>query len=223
LLGMALYPLLDCNPFVNTTFNFNGTLNPGTYGGIDVKSPATLTLNPGTYYLDANPLCLSPGGLQGAFKIEGGGTINGAGVTIVLTNSTLGSFVNVGQVTISGNSTANLSAPVPPAGTYPGFLFVNDTRPDKAGDGYSAGGNPCGNCKEAFSGGTSMTLTGALYFPNDEVDVSGSNSASGCIAMVADVLKFTGATAMTDNCSNQAGTPGLPTVSSGSGNVHLVE
>jgi Flp pilus assembly protein TadG len=224
LLGMALYPLLDCNPFVNTTFNSNGTLNPGTYGGIDVTSQATLTLNPGTYYLDANPLCLSPGGLGGALKIQGGGTISGAGVTIVLTNSTLGSFVNVGQVTISGNSTANLSAPaagpLTAAVPYPGFLFVNDTRPDKAGDGYSAGGNPCGNCKEAFSGGASMTLTGALYFPNDEVDMTGNNAASGCITMVADVLNFTGANSLTDNCSNQAGTPGLPTVA---GSIQLLE
>jgi hypothetical protein len=116
---------------------------------------------------------------------------------------------------------------VPPAGTYPGFLFVNDTRPDKPGDGYSAGGNPCGNCKEAFSGGSSMTLNGALYFPNDEVDITGDNAASGCMVAVADVLNLSGASTLTDNCSNQAGTPGLPTVGSGSGsgsgNVHLVE
>ncbi|MGH9553425.1 MAG: hypothetical protein ACRD3W_28850, partial [Terriglobales bacterium] len=60
---------------------------------------------------------------------------------------------------------------------------------------------------------------GILYFPNDEVDFSGNNAASGCVTIVADTLNLTGSSTTTDKCT---GASNLPTVAGG-GVAALVE
>src|SRR5262249_49625984 len=53
-------------------------ISPGVYcGGIQVAAGATLNLDPGTYILD-----------RGNFAVSGNSTVNGTGVTLILTSRT---------------------------------------------------------------------------------------------------------------------------------------
>ena len=74
------------------------TVPPVYCGGIEVAGGATLNLEPGAYILD-----------QGNFAVGGTATVNGAGVTIILTSRTGSSY---GTVDIRGGSTIAISAPI---------------------------------------------------------------------------------------------------------------
>jgi len=104
-----------------------------------VRSGYSVDLSPGTYWL------------TGELVVQPGGTLQGQGVTIVLTtNPTRGT---VGTVDISSGSVVTLQAPN--SGTFSGILFLQD--PLASGS------------TNTLEGGTSMKLTGLLYFPKTTV------------------------------------------------------
>jgi len=62
----------------NFTAKTKVTINPGVYcGGMKLNAGADVTLNPGIYYID-----------RGDLTVNGGATMTGTGVTIILTSST---------------------------------------------------------------------------------------------------------------------------------------
>jgi Flp pilus assembly protein TadG len=128
-----------------------------------------------------NNVTLAPGVYYvdgGDFTVNANANISGSGVTIYLTS---GSHVNM-----NGNATVNLSAPT--SGTYSGMLFFGDR---------SA---PMGSNK--FNGTASSSLTGAIYFPTQEVDYQGNFSGtSGCTQVVADMVQWTGSTNIAVDCT----------------------
>lgn len=155
------------------TVRSNGTIRPGVYcNGITVNAGATLTLDPGTYYID-----------RGTFAVNGGATVNGQGVTIVFTSST-GS--NYASASFNGGATINLTAPT--TGETAGIVMFGD-RAMPIGTPFK------------FEGGTMQTLNGAIYTPRAEVSFSGgSGSGNGCTKMVGNTLKFTGNSSFEINC-----------------------
>jgi hypothetical protein len=163
------------------------TLSQGTYCGnnaFKINGGANVTLNPGVYILD-----------QTDFNIAGGATITGTGVTIILTSS--GSFNNVGNIIINGGSTVNLTAPT--SGAYSGMVFWQDARAPDAN-------------KDNFSGGTSMTITGAIYLPSQTVSFSGGNGTNGaggtgCTQLIANIINFNGNSQFANNCTGVGTTP----------------
>ena len=142
------------------------TLTPGTYcGKIKVNANATLNFDPGLYVLDGAGL-----------DVSGQGTVNGTDVSFYLTQ-------NSGvpdSITFSGGATVTLTAD--PGGPLPGILFYQDR-------------NATGNITHRFTGGSSMNLSGVLYFPSTGVDFSGGSNLTDSEAMIiADTVEFSGNT-----------------------------
>lgn len=176
-------------PCDQTNFSVNGgsqILNPGVYcNGFNINGNANVTLNAGTYIID-----------RGSFNINGGATLSGTNVTIILTSST-GS--NYATANINGGANVTLSAPT--SGTYSGLAFFQDR-------------NAPSNGSDSFNGGSTMNITGAMYFPDQSLNFSGGNTtgSGSCTEIIASTISFTGNSNINSNCPNSgiqfAGPPG---------------
>ncbi|MGI9070108.1 MAG: pilus assembly protein TadG-related protein [Bryobacteraceae bacterium] len=173
-------PSSPCTPDPGIT---GGTvsLNPGTYCGITISGNANVTFNTGTYIL-------SGGGFHAG---SSGTTLTGTGVTFYNTCSTSpcnGGSSGYQPISLTGNLTANLSAPT--SGSYQGILFYQDPTVQTTSS-------------DQITGNTSMQLTGALYFPKSELKFAGGSSSGGATMIVADTVTFTGGSSyLGDNVSN---------------------
>jgi hypothetical protein len=152
-------------------------LAPGHYcGGIQITG--NVTFLPGTYYID-----------NGDFKIiasDSTETVRGDGVTFVLTAMHAD---DLGTVDLAGGSNVVLEAPKDKSeGDYPGMLFIQDPYVPGVADATSLP-------KNMLTGGTGMTLSGRLYFPNmDVVFGGGSFGTVGCTMIIAKTVTFEGNT-----------------------------
>ncbi|MER9135027.1 pilus assembly protein TadG-related protein [Mesorhizobium sp. M0830] len=144
----------------------------------------TQTIQPGTYCGGMNlngTITLSPGVyvVQGNLKINAGAVILGSGVTIFMQGSN--------TVSMNGNATVTLSAPT--SGTYSGVLFYGDRTGTAA--------------QSTFNGTADSLLTGALYFPKQQVNYLGNFSGnSGCTQVVANTIQWSGSATVNQNCSS---------------------
>lgn len=110
--------------------------------------------------------------------VNGGGGLACNGCTFV--------FLNGATVTMNGNALLNLQAPT--TGTYAGMLFMGDRT-----------GSPT---SMSFTGDPSSTMTGTIYFPNDNVTYAGNFSGfNGCTQVVGYTIEWTGNTNMNVDCS----------------------
>ena len=168
------YPSFSGCTQTNLKVNKSMTIDAGVYcNGISVNAGATLTLNPGIYYID-----------QGSFTVNGGATVTGQGVTLVFTSST-GS--NWATATINGNATVNLTAPT--SGPTAGLVIFADRN------------IPTGTVFK-FNGGSSEYLGGAVYVPTGAVSYSGgSGTSTSCTQIIGDTVTFTGDSNVAINCS----------------------
>jgi hypothetical protein len=174
------------------SFSMSGgtqTISPGVLcNGLSLSGGAQLVLQPGIYIID-----------RGSFSLTGGTSISGTGVTIILTSSTGSGYATA---SVAGGATVNLTAAA--SGATSGMLFFQDRRAPNSGSNL-------------LSGGTGQSLTGALYFPSQQLTYAGGASLnSQCTQIVAWQVRLTGNATFTDNC---AGTGVLPI----GGNVKLVE
>jgi putative Flp pilus-assembly TadE/G-like protein len=142
------------------------------------------TLSPGTYCsgmtLKGN-VTLSPGVyvVQGDLKINANAAIIGSGVTIFMSGSSI--------VSMNGNASVKLSAPT--SGTYSGVLFYGD----RTGNSASS----------TFNGTADSLLTGAIYFPKQQVNYLGNFSGnSGCTQVVANTIQWSGSTTINQDCTS---------------------
>ncbi|TIS77057.1 MAG: hypothetical protein E5X00_16245, partial [Mesorhizobium sp.] len=147
-------------------------------------SKSSQTLQPGTYCsgmdLKGN-VTLQPGTyvVQGSLKVNAGAVVSGTGVTMFMSGSN--------TVSMNGNATVTLSAPT--SGTYSGVLFYGD----RTGTSTSS----------TFNGTASSLLTGAIYFPKQQVNYLGNFSgANGCTQVVADTIQWSGNSTINQNCSS---------------------
>lgn len=153
----------------------NDTLSPGVYcGGLTFGNPngATFTMAPGTYIMAG-----------GGFRLGSQADVSGSGVTIYNTSSAgwgcSGSYP-YSPIDMEGQAKANLSAPT--SGPLTGILFFGDRN----------GCSSPGKCSDQINGGANATFTGNLYFPSDQLLISGSGSISGCMGVVADTISING-------------------------------
>lgn len=172
-----------------TAQNYNAkkdaTIAPGVYcGGIGVNAGATLTLEPGIYYLDG-----------GSLSVNGGGTLTGSGVTLVFTSKNKNGFATA---SINGNATVNLTAPK--TGPTAGIVVFGDR-------------NIPTNSSFKFNGGSTQYLGGAIYIPTGAVDFAGgAGTSTSCTQLIANSVKFSGNSALALNCSNYGTRPFSPLV-----------
>ena len=95
-------------------------------------------------------------------------------------------LTNGATVQFNGNAHVNFSAPT--SGTYSGILFFGDrTQP---------------NATQKFNGDNTSSMTGAMYFPSQQVQMSGNFSGqNGCMQVVADTIDYTGSSNFAANCA----------------------
>lgn len=150
------------------------TIDAGVYcNGISINAGATLTLNPGVYFID-----------RGSLSINGGGALVGTGVTLIFTSST---GANYATATINGNATINLTAPS--SGLTAGIVVMMDRNA------------PLGTSL-SLSGGSTQTFGGAIYAPSAAVSYAGGASTSAsCTQIIGDTVTFTGNSNLAINCS----------------------
>ncbi|WP_348627003.1 hypothetical protein [Mesorhizobium sp. M3A.F.Ca.ET.080.04.2.1] len=160
----------------------------------------TQTLQPGTYCSGMNlggNVMFAPGVyvLQGNMKINAGAVISGSGVTIYMSGSN--------TVSMNGNATVTMSAPT--SGTYSGVLFYGDRTGTTA--------------QSTFNGTATSSLTGAIYFPKQQVNYLGNFSGqNGCTQVVADTIQWSGNSNINQDCSS-LGMKDIPATTS----IRLVE
>ncbi len=167
--------------------NYNATdetLDPGTYcGGINFNG--NVDLNSGVYIIDG-----------GTFKINAGATVTsaGGGVTIFLTKQFSGP--QYADVDITGGATVTMEAQT--TGSYAGLLFYQDDDTPLS--------PPSNN---TIAGGTSIDLTGALYFPKGNVNYTGgaSTGSGSCTQIIAQTITFSSVADMNINCSGSGMSP----------------
>jgi hypothetical protein len=166
---------------------FSGLATPPT--GVSRNLPnlnpqSTTTLLPGYYSGGMNlqgNVTLSPGVYYVSgndFNIGSNAIVTGSDVTIYLAAGS--------QVSMQGNSHVSLAAPT--SGTYSGILFFGDRA------GVSSALN-------TFTGDSSSSLTGNIYFPTQSVTYAGNFSGvNGCTHVVADTVQWTGSATISVNC-----------------------
>lgn len=158
------------------TVNANGkttSLSPGCYtGSITVNAGATLSLDPGIYYLDGANL-----------SVAGNATLTGTGVTLVFT----GSGSSWGTASIGSNAIVSLTAPT--SGSTQGIVLYGDSK------------MPTGTAFNLTGGGT-QNFGGAIYLPKANLSFSGGNgTTTSCTKIIADTVTFTGTSNIQVNCA----------------------
>lgn len=183
------------DPFVNLATPAAGNPCKNVNGNKNAQ-----TLQPGTYCsgmdLKGN-VTLQPGVyvVQGALKVNANAVVAGSGVTIFMAGSN--------TISMNGNATVTLSAPT--SGTYSGVLFYGDRTGTAA--------------QSTFNGTADSLLTGAIYFPRQQVNYLGNFSGSGgCTQVVADTIQWSGSTTIKQDCTS-LGMKDIPATQS----VQLVE
>ncbi|MGH6944636.1 MAG: hypothetical protein ACREH6_10505, partial [Geminicoccaceae bacterium] len=143
------------------------TVTPGTYcGGLDIRTD--VVLEAGLYIIKG-----------GYFRIAGSATVTNnedaaGGVTFYLT----GSGANYATVTIQGG--ANVTLTPMTTGALANVLFFQDPAAPSSGSNLIAGGS-------------TMQLTGIIYFPSQHVDFTGGSTvAESEILLVASTITFSG-------------------------------
>lgn len=173
----------------NTSFsNVTLTIDPGVYcDGIDFGANSTITLNPGTYYVNRGDVKMNA-----STVVRCSCPFPGDGVTIVLTSDT--GPGTIGTVTINGGADVALRAPTDESYAFPGILFYQDRDA------------PPGPIVK-FNGGSQMLLTGAIYIPNQTIEWAGGNSTAGstCTQIIGNAVKFVGNSEIINTGCDEAG------------------
>jgi Flp pilus assembly protein TadG len=188
------------DPYASVSVPSAGSCTQTNY---KVNSNQAKSLTPGTYCsgLTIHGTASFSSGTYiikgGAFTINSQAVVSGSGVTFVLTdNATL---------TINGGATVSLTAPT--SGSLSGLAFFENP---------SAPGSSCAK----INGGSTMVVTGALYFRNNCVQFAGNTSgSSSCTQVVADSISFKGNSGFGTSCTNA----GVKTFSVTTTSITLVE
>lgn len=151
-------------------------LQPGVYcNGIAIHSGATVTLNPGVYYIDGGDLV-----------VNGNAGLIGNGVTLIFTSKNKN-----GYATASFNGNANIELSAPTFGPTEGIVMFGDR------------GIPKGTTFK-LTGGATQNFGGAIYLPTATVNFSGGNgTTTACTQIVGGVINFSGNSSLAINCSSQ--------------------
>jgi len=170
----------DCNHIGLALHWAAGTqqLYPGVYcNGISVGNGAVANFNAGTYILKG-----------GGLTLNGGTTNTGAGVTFY---NTAGGGYSYGAISISNGASANFVAPT--TGSLAGILFFQDRA-------------IVGGAASSLTGGATVVLQGALYFPTTALTYSGGVALPADYTLVvAKSVSLSGGVTLNNNFSSLPG------------------
>jgi Flp pilus assembly protein TadG len=160
----------------------SATLVPGTYcGGLTVSSVNNVYFSPGIYYVANGDLYLTS-----VNNVSCPTCTSDNGVAIVLTQTT-GNNADIGGVRITSDNNITLNAGKTNTGSYTGVLFYQDRR-------ATVGTMTSTSKIFTISSLNTVTLNGAIYFPNNRIDISSINNAgsgaNGCTIWIGRYIKF---------------------------------
>ncbi len=160
----------------NTTDNTRQNAT-GVICASDIDISGTANLGSATYVVDG-----------GDFKAGAQAHITCNGCTIILTNSSSGTTVPIGTVTINAGAEIDMSAPT--AGTYDGILFYQDRRATKSE-----------TIVNKINGNSNSLMSGAFYFPNQQLQINGTAGLNfDCAKFVSYVVEFSGNGSINNTC-----------------------
>ncbi len=164
------------------------------------------TVIPQGWYCHGLSTSWGPITFSGLYVVSGGGLNLQAGTTATGTGVTF--WIAAGQtMAVSGSAVVNFSAPT--TGTYAGIVFF--------GDRTATNGN------NAFSGSSTSTITGAVYFPSQEITYSGGTSrGTNCTELIGYTITISGSAYFGHNCTG-SGMPAINDVDGAAGSVRIVE
>jgi len=155
------------NPRTKTLNGGNHTLHPGTYwGGIEIRSSANATFEPGIYVLAG-----------GGLKLTGSGGITGNGVFFYNSfdpeNQNANADGRCDEINLRGSASFSLTAPTD--GPYEDILFWQD--------------EACTNPMK-HEGNSDLT-SGVIYLPGARLDLSASGNI-GTVQIITDTVDISG-------------------------------
>jgi Flp pilus assembly protein TadG len=170
-------------------------VSPGGCPAKQVNGPEVL--EPGCYSsldIKDGPVTMKPG----TYLIDGGdlefgakAQVAGVGVTFVMT----GPGGAAGDMKMNAQAELNITAPS--SGTYKSILFYRDRR--------------AANIDIKINGGSSATMTGAMYFPSSDVTFNGNAGfTANCFQLIGRMLTFRGGAEINNNpaaCAVLGGDP----------------
>lgn len=186
--GVSLSSGSTTQQCANTVTNTSAVADP--YASLPVPTSSTTrpnsngaNLQPGVYPNGLNlsgTKTLQPGVYiitGGSVSVDANANITGSGVTIYVGNGV--------NVSMNANGFVNLSAPT--SGVYSGVLFFG------ARDGTGS---------VSMNGTAASLLTGAIYFPNQNLSYNGNFSGNGgCMRVVAKTVSWSGNASIAQDCS----------------------
>ncbi|MCW2285369.1 hypothetical protein M2323_003324 [Rhodoblastus acidophilus] len=204
----------------NSVFQVAGVIDAASGGGSCMTLPAASQHNIKGSFKSAGGTILGAGtySINGyiAFGQNGGGSVtcNGSTVGLSGTNVTLvynaasaavgGVCDKAGLCFAAGFNYVTLSAPS--SGTMSGLLFV---------------GPQSGSASAVFTGGSGAAMSGAIYVPRADFNMSGGASIAtipgGCLQIVASTIALSGGTTAASACVSDASGGG------GSGKAQVVQ
>ena len=172
------------------------TLNPGTYcGGLTATNNSNVYFTPGTYYIANGDLVIRSDNNVSCptCSVSSTNAASTTGTTFILTQTT-GNASDIGGVSISSMNNVTLNAPGGPVGgttdnPYKGILFYQDRR-------ATAGTMTSTSKIFTVASLNNATLSGAIYFPQNRIDISsinnfgGGSASTACTVWVGRYLKF---------------------------------
>lgn len=168
----------------------------GCYGSLSVGSNKSLTLTDGAYIISG-----------GSLDIKGNLTMTNA--TLIISNKNSAANATIGSLDM--NAQANLNITAPTTGKWKGMAIYQDRRAvDSAPTGNITASSP-----NKINGGSASTVTGVIYFPNQQLTYNGGGTTSAvCTQLVAKRFYWSGnsgTTNITKNCAMH----GITSITSG--------
>jgi len=197
----------DYNNFsAGSASTINVTGNKIYCNGLSVSNASTVNFSPGIYYIAGGDLYISS-----VSTVSCPTCTSTNGVAFVLTQLGNGTAdAGIGGVSITSDSTINLNAgsnnTAFQGNTFNGILFYQDPR-------ATVGTMSSASKIFTVSSLSNATLTGAIYFPNNRIDISnistfGGNATTGCTIWLGRYLKFSSfSSTYKGGCANYGTTP----------------
>lgn len=173
------------------------TAVPGCYSSIDVGSNTSLKLGSGNYFVNG-----------GSVQIQG--NLSGDGVSIALSNIDPSPTAQIGNFSMNGSGTINLTAPTDPNNPMQNIAIYQDRRAQTDGSvtydpAVDYGGNLPNNSPNKINGNSASAINGAIYFPKQRMVWNGTGAAATtCTQFVVRQIVFNGNNStsnFTANCS----------------------
>lgn len=170
------------DPYADRNFSGFPTADSPTWNTNSAPNNA-VTLEPGVYPNGMSlkgDVTLQPGTyiVQGDVSVGSQANVAGNDVTIVLDNS---------DIDIAGGSYLDLTAPS--TGSTAGIAVMRQGPPSSS----------------KMTGGSAMTIEGAVYMPNSQLDYAGNSAPGGCLQVIAQRVTFSGDTSVINDGCQAAG------------------